>query len=142
MSTERKKRLFGLALVVLAMWPAVQIGLVLRYDVSPWKLGAWGMYSSPQQLPGLKLRGFKQGVMVAPFDRPYPKWLLVEMMHFRRYRRAMGQLYSPATLGALILERQRDLDAVRLDVVEVHLNLQTAIVEERETRYSYERDGP
>ena len=142
MRTERKRRLFGVALVVLALWPAVQIGLVLRYDVSPWKLGAWGMYSSPQRLPGLKLRGFKEGVMVVPFVRPYPKWLQVEMKHFQRYRRAMGQLYSPAKLGALIFERRRDLDALRLDVIETHLNLQTAMVEERETRYSYERDGP
>ncbi len=52
MSTERKKRLFGIALVVLAVWPAVQIGLVVRYDVSSWKLGAWGMYATPQRLPG------------------------------------------------------------------------------------------
>ncbi len=142
MSTERKKRLFSIALVVLAIWPAIQIGLVVRYDVSAWKLGAWGMYATPQRLPGLKLRGFSLGQMVAPFNRPYPPWLKAEMNHFQRYRRALGQLYPPASLGALILERRSDLDAVRLDVTELHLNLQSAMVEERETRYSYTRDGP
>jgi len=141
LSTERKKRLFGAALILLALWPAVQIGLVLRYDVSPWKLGAWGMYASPQRLPGLKLRGFREGIMVAPFDRPYPKWLQVELKNFQSYRRAMGQLYSPDRLGALILDRRPGLDALRLDVIETHLNKQTAMVEERETRYSYKREG-
>ena len=141
MSTERKTRLFGIALLVLGLWPAVQIGLVARYDVSPWQLAAWGMYASPQRLPGLKLRGFSGDVMVAPFDRPYPQWLRAELMHFQRYRRALGQLYSPARVGASILERRRDLDAVRLDVTELHLNPQSAMLEERETRYSYARDG-
>ena len=50
MSTERKTRLFGIALLVLGLWPAVQIGLVARYDVSPWQLAAWGMYASPCQV--------------------------------------------------------------------------------------------
>ena len=121
---------------------AIQIGLVVRYDVSSWKLGGWGMYASPQRLPGLKLRGFSGGEMVAPFDRPYPQWLRAELRHFQRYRRALGQLHPPASLGASILSRRRDLDAVRLDVAELHLNPQTAVLEERETRYSYTRNGP
>lgn len=142
MSTERKKRLFCVALLVLGLWPAVQIGLVLRYDVSSWKLGAWGMYASPQRLPGLKLRGFSGGVMVAPFGRPYPRWLRIELNHYQRYRRAFGQLYAPKRLGASILERRHELDAVRLDVTEVNLNRKTGMVEELESRYSYTRDGP
>jgi len=142
LNTERKKRFFAAGLLVLGLWPVVQMGLVVRYGVSSWKLGAWGMYASPQQLPGIKLRGFSAGEMVAPFNRPYPRWLQLELKHYQRYRRAFGQLYPPHRLGDLILEKQRDLEALRLDVTEVHLNLKTGIVEELETRYSYPRDEP
>ena len=43
-----KRSLVHVFLLVLAVWPAVHIGLVLRYDVNPWKLAGWGMYSAPQ----------------------------------------------------------------------------------------------
>ena len=34
--------------VVMTIWPLAHIGLVFAYDVSPWKLAGWGMYSAPR----------------------------------------------------------------------------------------------
>ena len=36
------------ALVAFTVWPAVHIGLVKAYGITPWKLAGWGMYSAPQ----------------------------------------------------------------------------------------------
>ena len=43
-----KRVLLQAGLVAFALWPAVHIGLVKGYDLNPWKLAGWGMYSAPQ----------------------------------------------------------------------------------------------
>ena len=49
------------ALLALTFWPVVQIGLVFTLDVSPWKLGGWGMYAAPIKVPYLALAGAAPG---------------------------------------------------------------------------------
>lgn len=36
--------------VALVLWPFVHMGLVMTYGFSPWRLGGWGMYSTPHFL--------------------------------------------------------------------------------------------
>jgi hypothetical protein len=43
-----KRRLVHGALVLLAVWPLVHLGLSWRYDLSSWKLGGFGMYATPR----------------------------------------------------------------------------------------------
>jgi len=87
LSTERKKRLFGIVPVVLGLGPAIQTGPVVRY------------------------------------------------------RRARGQLYPAARLGAVILARRDDPEALRSDAVALPLDPRTAMLEKWQTRYSHARDG-
>ena len=48
MTARRKTTVVGAALVVLTLWPLVHLALVAGYDLSPWKLAGWGMYSAPR----------------------------------------------------------------------------------------------
>lgn len=48
MGLAAKTRLVHGALVLLAVWPLVHLGLAWRYDLSSWKLGGWGMYATPR----------------------------------------------------------------------------------------------
>lgn len=48
MTVARKSRIVTVALLAVALWPLVQMVLVRRYDVSPWKLAGWGMYATPR----------------------------------------------------------------------------------------------
>jgi hypothetical protein len=48
MNVARKSRIVSVALLAVALWPVVQMVLVRRYDVSPWKLAGWGMYATPR----------------------------------------------------------------------------------------------
>ena len=47
MNLELKRRLTAFFILAFALWPAVHYGLVLRFDVDPWKLFGWAMYSVP-----------------------------------------------------------------------------------------------
>jgi len=53
-----KSRIVYAGLAVVAAWPLVHIALVRRFDVSPWKLAGWGMYSTPRfDLLGMEIYG-------------------------------------------------------------------------------------
>ncbi len=58
MDLRAKTRVVHTALLALAVWPAIQIGLTERWDVSPWKLAGWGMYATPRfSLVGMEIYG-------------------------------------------------------------------------------------
>jgi hypothetical protein len=48
MTLAAKTRLVHAALVALVVWPLVHLSLVWRFDLSPWKLAGWGMYTTPR----------------------------------------------------------------------------------------------
>jgi hypothetical protein len=58
MSLAVKQRLVHGALLVLALWPLAHLALVRAYDLSPWKLAGWGMYTTPRfGLLGMEVYG-------------------------------------------------------------------------------------
>ena len=62
MRLETKARVVHAALALLTLWPAVHLALVARYDLSPWKLAGWGMYSTPRfGLIGMEIYGRPAG---------------------------------------------------------------------------------
>jgi hypothetical protein len=62
MSLERKTWWVHTLLVAMTVWPLLHIGLVWRFDLSPWKLGGWGMYTTPRfGLIGMELYGHDPG---------------------------------------------------------------------------------
>ncbi len=68
---KTKTRIVHAALLLLALWPLVHLALVARFDVSPWKLAGWGMYTTPRfALLGMELYGTPDDTtwqqMVAP----------------------------------------------------------------------------
>lgn len=71
LTLRTKTRIVHAALLALALWPLVHLALVARYDLSPWKLGGWGMYTTPRfGLLGMELYGSADGAawqqMTAP----------------------------------------------------------------------------
>jgi len=71
LSLKTKTRIVHAALVVLALWPLAHLALVARYDLSPWKLAGWGMYTTPRfGLLGMEVYGSAGGAtwqqMTAP----------------------------------------------------------------------------
>lgn len=53
-----KQRIVHGALLLLALWPLVHLGLAWRYDLSSWKLAGFGMYATPRfGLLGMEVYG-------------------------------------------------------------------------------------
>jgi hypothetical protein len=74
LSPSRKVAIVHAGLLLLTLWPLAQIGLSLRWDVSPWKLAGFGMYATPRfSLVGMEVYGRRDAS--APWEqlvRPSP----------------------------------------------------------------------
>jgi len=103
--SRSRARLLLAALAVLALWPAIQLALVRTWDVNPWKLFGWAMYT--QAPPGLDTRvGLEgdDGTVWLPRHglAPAPRAALDA---YRERRRALGRLASTDALGEAVHAR-------------------------------------
>jgi len=134
-----KQAAVRVALVALTVWPAVHIALVKRYDVNPWKLAGWGMYSAPQlpsyvQLTCLtpdSVGRYELGSLQPELEPKLQEFLLL--------RRHLGRLVEPDELARALLDYYPAIDGVDVTVVEPVLNPRSGMIEERSERYEYRR---
>ncbi len=137
--SRAKRALVQAALLIFAVWPVVHIGLVKRYDINPWKLAGWGMYSAPQ-LP-CRLRVF----CLTPDEvglyelRTLDPVLEQKARQFLRRRRALRRLARPDALGAAVLEDAPAIDGVRIEVMQPFLDPASGMIEQRVSSYEYLR---
>ncbi len=134
-----KQSVVHAALVALTVWPAVHIGLVKAYDVNPWKLAGWGMYSAPQ------LPSYVQITCLTP-DRvgsyelgSLPPEIEPELQEFLLLRRHLGLLVEPDEFAAALLDYYPAIDGVDIAILEPVLNPRTGMIEEQSATYEYRR---
>ena len=128
-----------LFLVGFTLWPALHIGLVLRYDLNPWKLAGWGMYSAPQWIPEVKLIGLTADEVGSYELRNPPLELQQPLDRFRRRRLALRRLARPDGLAAEVLDHYPAIRGVRVEVVQPVMDPATGIVERKTSVYEYGR---
>ena len=127
------------ALVLLALWPAAQMALVASYDLNAWKLGAWGMYSTPQFVPEIYVDVLTPDEAGRyPFRDPKGEFS-AERDRFIQRRYGLGRLATPEALGRGILEAYPAFLGVEITVAERFINLDTGIIDDRYTTYIYSR---
>jgi hypothetical protein len=91
-------------LIVLTVWPVVHLGLVWRYDVNPWKLAGWGMYSAPQ-LPGEVQVFCLTPDVVGRYElRTIQPDLQPALRAFQRSRLGLGRLAGPDGFARALLD--------------------------------------
>ena len=138
MSTSKRIAVYAF-LVAFTLWPLVHIGLVKRYDVNPWKLAGWGMYSAPQ------LPSYMRIVCLTPDEvgryelssvRPA---LEPAFERFLLMRRDLGRLVEPDAFARALLDHYSAIDGVEIVVVEPFLDRRTGMIEERSETYEYRR---
>jgi len=140
LKTAQKRRLLRAVLILFSLWPLVQMGLVARYGISPWKLAGWGMYSTPRIMPGV-------GILVRKNDGDAPAPLRAisqrvrnEAEDFGNRRLWLGTLARPDKLARAVLA-EAPYREVTVLVLQPVLDVGTGMVRTEETRYEYPARG-
>jgi len=140
--TERfKERLLGALLLVLTLWPIAHIGLVFRFDLNPWKLAGWGMYTVPQLPPYLRVYGSLADGSGRQELTALDPALDPEHQRFLRRRYFLRELTRPDRFAHALLERYPGPERVTIVVFQPYLDPKTGMLEERSTEYDYPRRG-
>lgn len=137
MTTTLKKRVLGLVLATLTVWPAVHHLLASRLDLDPWLLLAWSMYTVPDprvQVNVAEVRG----------DRVIPIELRADLRdkarRFAIFRESLGALARPDRLVRDVLAG-RAVDGVVVAVRRFELDRRTARIVTRDRVFRYDGDG-
>lgn len=137
----RQRIAIGL-LVFVAAWPLAHRALVARFDVNPWKLSGFAMYTTatPPVLVALMVEDPTPPATLRPLHEatllPHTR---AAIDTFRRERHALGRLVTPDAAGQAVLEARPDLDFVLVVVQRMWLNPSTALMESEKQNYLYDR---
>lgn len=134
---KRSVVLWGMLAVTL--WPAVQIGLVKRYDVNPWKLAGWGMYAVPRLQGDVRILAqtpdevgtYELSTIPEELDRP--------LLDFLYRRRGLGFLARPDDLAQALLDHYTAIDGVTILYVKPEVDAHTGMIVQQTTTYDYPR---
>ncbi len=132
-----KQRTVLAALVLFSIWPVVQIALVKAYDVNPWKLAAWGMYSAPQIPAELQL--YRRTGAGAYEAWNLPATAVPVARRFLQRRLGLGQLAQPRALGEALLHEWPDATEVKVDVIQPKLDPTSGMIRDETSSFAYER---
>ena len=134
-----KRNLVHAALVVFTAWPVIHLGLVKRYDVNPWKLAGWGMYSAPQLPSYVQITCLTPDSVGSYELRSLRADLEAELQKFLLLRRHLGRLVEPDEFARALLDYYPTIDGVDIAVLEPVLNPGTGMIEEQSATYEYRR---
>lgn len=126
----------GLAL--LTVWPAVQMLLVQRYELSSWKLAGWGMYAEPR-FAMLGMEVFGRADPAAPLEQltaPSPQVADAATVFLERHR-WLRRLARPDALVAAVRRDHPQWREVQVAVFRPRLNRETGMIEMTSVRYEY-----
>lgn len=138
MSTRTKARIVTAVLAVFTAWPFVHMWLVAEYDLSPWKLAGWGMYSAPRpNYRGMEIYGRAQGAaemerLGAPTDA-----VRDEAGRFLERYRWLRRLTAPDRLVEEVRRSHPEWDEIRVVVARSHVEPETGMVVLKEFSYEY-----
>jgi hypothetical protein len=135
-----KRRLVKVFLIAFALWPLAQFALVTRFEVSPWKLAGWAMYTAPTKQVGVAVFAVRPGrppQRLAEATLPEP--VSSELRRFVDRRRTLGRLASPDAIGRELFARRSDLAWTVVAVETRHLDRDSAMIEREMEKHVYHR---
>ena len=140
MPYRAKAALVYTALAAATLWPLAHIYLVKTYDLSPWKLGGWGMYSAPRlNFVGLEVHGQRPGAAQDELVSATPQWLQDEgRVYLDRYRWMRG-LAPPDAFAVLIFRAFPAYEALRLVLEHPYMDPATGIIHSARREHRYQR---
>ena len=124
------------AVAAITLWPLIHIFLVGQYDLSPWKLGGWGMYSAP------RTHGLNMELMVktsgaidfAPLEHP-TELVQTEAREFLSSYLWLRGLADAEAFAELVLSEHSQYSAVRLTFERPRLDRESGMIVSHRTEY-------
>lgn len=136
-----KRRLVLTLLATLALWPLVHRVLVARYDLNPWKLAGFAMYTTPTPPVLVVVLHDAGGRLAALDERALPVPARRALDRFRAERHALGRLRRPDDLARALFRARPDLDVLVVLVQRIQLDPATARMTSVRERFAYERES-
>ena len=137
-----KRRIVAAGLLLFALWPPVHFALVRRYDVDPWKLFGFAMYSVPGAMRTVRIVGIEADGTLRLLDfRAYPPELERRVTAWRTRRSGLGRLASGAPLARALLSERPQWDGVVIAVIDLALDRESARLVARVDQQTHWRDG-
>lgn len=136
------KRAVAMAILLwVGLWPLAHRALVAHYDVNPWKLSGWAMYTvaSPPVLVAFFEKG--AGGLVPIDETTLPAPLRAELTRFRVERHALGRLRRPDGVAASVLRSRPELPWLVVAVQQMALDPGSALMTSHKNTYLYERSA-
>jgi hypothetical protein len=135
--SARKERLVAGVVLALALWPAVHLFLVARFEIDPWELMGWGMYSVPGPQVHARMEQLVEGrpLLVRPSDAS-----LARLDAFATARSHLGRLVSVDALGRDLLALEPEMEGVVVILRRWSLDRDSAHFDFREERFRFERE--
>ncbi len=125
----------------VALWPLAQRGLVSAYDINPWKLGGWAMYTVPTPPVLVALFKDENGQPVLLNEDELGKRLAQSLLEFRTKRHAIGDWLLPDDIARDVLSNRSDIPRMHIVVQRSYLASATGVIEVDRDVYSYDRSG-
>jgi hypothetical protein len=134
-----KSRIVTALLAAVTVWPLVQLALVARYDVSPWKLAGWGMYSTPRfDRVGMEVYGRRSDGAEEQLTAPSAAVATAATAFLESYR-WLRVLAPRDAFADAILHDHPQWDEVRLVVFRPDLDAHTGMVVMLRAEYTHPR---
>ena len=128
--------MFFVGLILFTLWPIVHHGLVLKFEINPWKLAGWSMYC-------MRPAPIEVDVMTAADALPegwemgLPPEVQAAVDQFAYDRRMWGLLEEPDAVAAAVFEAAPELGEVRIRVKDRRLDRKTAHIVQKIDDYDY-----
>jgi hypothetical protein len=140
-SARAKTAVIGGALVALTLWPLVHLWLVARYDVSPWKLAGWGMYSAPRSRSlGMEIFGRRPDGPLDHFTQPSSDVRALASVYLERHR-WLRKLVRPTALADAVAAARPEWNEVKIVVFEPALDRTSAMIVMSVLVHRFVREG-
>jgi hypothetical protein len=134
-----KRRIVVAVLAVVTVWPLVQLALVHRYDVSPWKLAGWGMYSTPRfDNVGMEVYGRRADGQQEQLTSP-SREVAEQAAAFLESYKWLRALAPRDALADAVFRQHTQWDSLRLVVFRPELETATGMVVMTHAEYAHRR---
>ena len=131
MTFRTKQRVIRIGFVILIIWPLVRHLLVRTTPMGAWKLAGWSMYCEPYRAIEVTVvridRGRDEPLRADRLLKPQRKQSDRAMHDFRLRRTHFGEWASPDGYAETLLGFYPEVDGIRIDVRQTHVNRATAM---------------